>query len=131
LKYKICRPIFWRISLFLSHFKSGLLRPSISVATHKFVFPQMFGSRSKGEVFVGVNFINILRAHFLYQRAFFAKTKLEKSCQKDFRMKNAHMKCWQNWRHFGIRRLARTFYKASVNSVQLKIILIYKKEIFL
>jgi len=34
---------------------------------------------------------------FLYESAFFAKTKLEKSCTKHFRTKNACVKCWWNW----------------------------------
>jgi hypothetical protein len=41
----------------------------------------------------GVNFINILSSHFLYKNLFKAKLKAEKSCLKDFCMKNARVKC--------------------------------------
>jgi len=41
----------------------------------------------------GVNFINILRRHFSYESAFCLSITRE----KDFCMKNAHVKCWWNW----------------------------------
>jgi len=44
-----------------------------------------------------VNFINILRLHFLYKSLFKAKLLAEKSCSKDFCMKNVRVKCWWNW----------------------------------
>ncbi len=40
-----------------------------------------------------VNFINILRAHFLYESLFKAKLKAEKSCSICFCMKNGRLKC--------------------------------------
>jgi len=41
----------------------------------------------------GVNFNNILRAHFSYKSLFKAKLKAEKSSSKDFRKKNERVKC--------------------------------------
>jgi len=44
-----------------------------------------------------VNFINIFCVRFLYESAFVAKTKLEKSSAKHFCTKNVRVKCWWNW----------------------------------
>jgi len=55
----------------------------------------------------GVNFINVLRAHFSYEilapkitKPNVTREKLMKSCQKDLLTKKAPIKCWWNW-HLG------------------------------
>jgi len=49
--------------------------------------------RSTSVTWSWVNFTNILRAHFSYESSF----KAEKSCSKDVRTKNSHVKRWWNW----------------------------------
>jgi len=44
------------------------------------------------EIIIGVNFINVLRACFLYESLFKAKLLAEKSCSKDVHTKNARVK---------------------------------------
>ncbi len=55
----------------------------------------------------GVNFINILRAHFLYKTLAPKITKLREALlykilvpKTHFCMKNARIKCWWNWHKF-------------------------------
>jgi len=45
----------------------------------------------------GVNFINILRANFLYERCFLELHVCRKSCRNDIHTKNLYVKCWWNW----------------------------------
>jgi len=50
---------------------------------------------------IGVNFINVFCALFLYECRFgsFLSTYVcKKSCRNDIRTKKAHKKCWWNWR---------------------------------
>jgi hypothetical protein len=56
-----------------------------------------------------VNFINILRARFLYKSAFFCQNITR---EKHFSMKNARVKWWWNWPH-EIMFLASLFFNSS------------------
>ncbi len=44
-----------------------------------------------------VNFINILRTNFLYERRFGSFFYLHVTWENDVHMKNSRVKCWWNW----------------------------------
>ncbi len=63
--------------------------------------------RSKFEVRPFVNFINVLRLHFLYEHCFGSLHVCRKSCRNDVCTKNSYVKCWWNWHIFFVDHLLR------------------------
>ncbi len=60
-------------------------------------------------VFPAFNFINIKRANFTYESAFWQLFLLTCNCQKVVRTKNAHVKRWWNWHLFCLSPLCKSF----------------------